>query len=47
MHERVIDRGKGIELLRKECVDGEKSRLFCCGYPHFGEHFRIERGIRL
>ena len=34
MHETVVvDRGGGIELARRECVDKVRWKLFCCGYP--------------
>ena len=32
MHERVVNRGEGIELARKECVDRERWKLFCRGH---------------
>ena len=32
MHERGADRGRGIELARRECVDRERWRVSCCGY---------------
>ena len=39
MHERVADRGGGIELARRECVDREKWRLFCHGH-YLGRHYQ-------
>ena len=33
MHETVADRGGGIELARRECVDRVRWRLFCCSHP--------------
>ena len=32
MHERGADRGGMIEQARRECVDRERWRLFCCGH---------------
>ena len=37
MHEAVDDRGGGIELARRECLDRER-RFFCCGHS-LGERF--------
>ena len=31
MHETGADRGEGIELTRRECMDREGWRLFCRG----------------
>ena len=45
MHERVTDKGGGIELARRECLDRKRWRLFCHGHP-LREHFRKEQGIR-
>ena len=43
MHERFADRGGGIELERRECLDKERWRLFC----HRGQPLRdVSRGIR-
>ena len=32
MHQRVADRGGGIEQVRRECVDRERWRFFCHGH---------------
>ena len=29
---RVADRLGGLEQAKRECVDRERWRLFCCGY---------------
>ena len=49
MHERVADRGRGIQLARKEgwigCMDREWWRLFRCRNP-FGGCSQRERGVK-
>ena len=45
IHEKIADRGRGIELSRKECVDRERRRLLCHGHP-LGEHSWRERSVR-
>ena len=44
MNERVADREGGIKLLRRECMDRERRRLFRHGRL-LGGCFRRERGV--
>ena len=37
MHERVADRGGGLEQARRECVDKKRWRLFCHGHVSGGK----------
>ena len=45
LHERVADRGGGIELARRECLDRERWRFFYCGHLS-GRRFWRERDVR-
>ncbi len=45
MSERSATRGGGLEQARRECLDRERWRLFCCGHP-LGGRSRTERGVR-
>ncbi len=42
---RVPLEGAGLEHARRECLDRERWRLFCCGHP-FGGRSQRERGVR-
>ncbi len=42
MSERGV-RGNGLEWARRECMDREKWRSFCCGHPLGG---LWERGVK-
>ncbi len=44
MSERGV-RGNGLEWARNECMDRERWRSVCRGYPPRGR-FRRERGVR-
>ncbi len=34
MCERGAGRGGGLDQVRRECLDRERGRLFCCGHLH-------------
>ncbi len=36
MYERGTTRGGGLDQARRECLDRERWRLFCCGYTFGG-----------
>ncbi len=38
------ERGQGLEWARRECMDRERWRSFCHGYPLWGR-LRRERGV--
>ena len=40
MHERVADRGRGIELETWECLDRVRRRFFCSGHSPGGRFQR-------
>ena len=45
IHERVVDRGGGIDLAGRECVDMGRWKLFCRGH-RLGICSWKERGVR-
>ncbi len=42
MCERDATRGEGLDQIRRECLDKQRWRLFCCGYPLGGHPGRSE-----
>ncbi len=46
MCERGATRRGGCDQGRKECLDRERWRLFCCGHP-LGGYSRREQGVRV
>ncbi len=45
MSERGATRGGGLEQAKRECLDRERWRLFCCSHP-LGGHSQKEWGVR-
>ena len=46
MCERGATRGGGLDQAKRECLDRERWRLFCCSHP-LGECSQRKRGIRV